>query len=272
MALHKRLGLSSFNSSSRLFGSFSLGGWNWNSSTGVVLSNNDGDNTATYYEAFDSNKCHYEVLGVSRLSTPQTLKTAYHKVALKTHPDVSNDPAASNKFKQLQNSYEVLSDVGLRFQYDANKLVNKDSIVEDTPYQPDRIDQLILWAVDKTSFSTNIAENVTRMNHAMFDTNTLRSLAKPALCYSFLGAAYGLSTSVCPVLVFCASFITVSSYASMIAAHEVGHILAFRAYGVPHSSVRFNYLGGFVVGPALKTDWQSAVMYLGGKKLFCLVQ
>ena len=104
MALHKRLGLSSFNSSSRLFGSFSLGGWNWNSSTGVVLSNNDGDNTATYYEAFDLNKCHYEVLGVSRLSTPQTLKTAYHKVALKTHPDVSNDPAASNKFKQLQNS------------------------------------------------------------------------------------------------------------------------------------------------------------------------
>ena len=291
MALHKRLGSSSFNSSSRLFGSFSLGGWNWNSSTGVVLSNNDGDNTATYYEAFDSNKCHYEVLGVSRLSTPQTLKTAYHKVALKTHPDVSNDPAASNKFKQLQNSYEVLSDVRLRLLYDANKLVKNDSI-EDTPFQPSRFDRFSDWAQEQTSFSTNIAKDVKcGVNHAMFDKHTWQSFKKPAKLYFGLGTLYKIKFStimyiittgdpigptvptLLNILLECVPVAAVSGvgvvslYASMIAAHEVGHILAFRAYGVPHSSVRFNYFGGFVAGHELKTDWQSAVMYLGGPAL-----
>ena len=288
MALQKRLGASSFNSS-RLFGSFSLGGWNWNSSPGVVVSN--GDDTATYYEPYRKNKCHYEVLGVSRLATPQTVKTAYHKMCFATHPDVSNDPAASNKFKQLQNSYEVLSDIGLRFQYDANKLVNNDSI-EDTPFQPSRFDRLSAWALEQTSFSTNIAKDVScGVNHAMFDQHTWQSFKKPAKLYFGLGTLYKIKFStimyiittgdpigptvptLLNILLECVPVAAVSGvgvvslYASMIAAHEVGHILAFRAYGVPHSSVRFNYFGGFVAGHEFKTDWQSAVMYLGGPAL-----
>jgi len=64
---------------------------------------------------------HYEVLAVPTAATQQDIKKAYHKLALKLHPDklhasVNTDEEA---FKQLQEAYEVLSDADRRQQYDA---------------------------------------------------------------------------------------------------------------------------------------------------------
>lgn len=55
-------------------------------------------------------KDYYRILGVSRDATDEQLKKAYRKKALKYHPDKNKDPGAEDKFKEIAEAYEVLSD------------------------------------------------------------------------------------------------------------------------------------------------------------------
>ncbi len=55
-------------------------------------------------------KDYYEIMGVSRDATQDEIKRAYRKLARKYHPDVSKEPDAEEKFKQLGEAYEVLKD------------------------------------------------------------------------------------------------------------------------------------------------------------------
>ena len=52
----------------------------------------------------------YEVLGVSRAADAKEMKRAYRQLARKYHPDVNKEPGAEEKFKEISNAYEVLSD------------------------------------------------------------------------------------------------------------------------------------------------------------------
>lgn len=52
-------------------------------------------------------KDYYKILGVDRSCTETDLKKAYRKLALKFHPDKNKDPAASEKFKEIGEAYEV---------------------------------------------------------------------------------------------------------------------------------------------------------------------
>jgi curved DNA-binding protein len=63
-------------------------------------------------------KDYYEVLGVSRGADPEAVKRAYRKLARKYHPDVSKEKNAENKFKEVQEAYEVLRDPEKRAAYD----------------------------------------------------------------------------------------------------------------------------------------------------------
>lgn len=64
-------------------------------------------------------KDYYEVMGVSRSADEGELKKAYRKLARQYHPDVNqNDASAAEKFKEVTEAYEVLSDTEKRAQYD----------------------------------------------------------------------------------------------------------------------------------------------------------
>ena len=66
-----------------------------------------------------SKRDYYDVLGVGRQATEEEIKKAYRGLAKKYHPDFNkNDPAAEDKFKEINEAYEVLSDAGKRRQYD----------------------------------------------------------------------------------------------------------------------------------------------------------
>lgn len=63
-------------------------------------------------------KDYYEVLGVDRDADQRTIKRAFLKKARTVHPDVSDDPEAEAKFKELNEAYSVLSDEQKRSNYD----------------------------------------------------------------------------------------------------------------------------------------------------------
>ncbi|HEY7544574.1 MAG TPA: J domain-containing protein [Blastocatellia bacterium] len=62
---------------------------------------------------------YYEILGVKRDATEDQIRQAFRKLARKYHPDVNpNDKTAEDKFKELNEAYEVLSDAEKRKRYD----------------------------------------------------------------------------------------------------------------------------------------------------------
>lgn len=63
-------------------------------------------------------KDYYSVLGVNRKASADDIKRAYRKLARKYHPDVSTEKNAEDKFKALQEAYEVLKDTTKREAYD----------------------------------------------------------------------------------------------------------------------------------------------------------
>jgi len=63
-------------------------------------------------------KDYYSVLGVAREATGDEVKRAYRRMARKYHPDVSKEPNAEERFKEVQEAYEVLKDPEKRAAYD----------------------------------------------------------------------------------------------------------------------------------------------------------
>ena len=64
-------------------------------------------------------KNHYQTLGVTFDATQEEIKTSYRKLALKFHPDKNNgDLTAAEKFAEIQQAYQVLSNVQKRKMFD----------------------------------------------------------------------------------------------------------------------------------------------------------
>ena len=63
-------------------------------------------------------KDYYAILGVERDADAEAIKKSYRKLARKYHPDVSKEPGAEEKFKDVAEAYQTLSDPEKRAAYD----------------------------------------------------------------------------------------------------------------------------------------------------------
>jgi curved DNA-binding protein len=61
----------------------------------------------------------YEILGVPRTASQDEIQRAYRRLARESHPDVNKDPGAEDRFKDISEAYNVLSDPQTRRRYDA---------------------------------------------------------------------------------------------------------------------------------------------------------
>jgi len=70
----------------------------------------------------------YGLLGVAPDATPESIKSAYRKKAAQYHPDRNPAPDAADKFRAVQEAYDVLADAELRKAYDEKR---RSSLIDE---------------------------------------------------------------------------------------------------------------------------------------------
>lgn len=82
-------------------------------------------------------KDYYEILGVARDADENDIKIAYRKLALRNHPDTNrDDPCAEDRFKEINEAYDVLSHGDKRKRYD----LGCDPLAGGFPFRPHTYD------------------------------------------------------------------------------------------------------------------------------------
>ena len=97
---------------------------------------------------------YYEVLGLSKGASAAEIKKAYRKLSKQYHPDINKEEGAEEKFKEITEAYEVLSDDNKKAQYDQFMLLSvmevkeasaeQEALVEDSK---DSLVDLMIWEI-----------------------------------------------------------------------------------------------------------------------------
>ena len=94
---------------------------------------------------------YYEVLGVKRQDSEEEIRRAFRKKAMEYHPDRNKEPDAEEKFKEINEAYQVLSDSSKRAQYDRFGHAGVNGGGFDRPF-----DGLMFSAVSATSLTPSL--------------------------------------------------------------------------------------------------------------------
>ena len=81
---------------------------------------------ANYY-----NKDLYKVLGITYEASAEDIKASFRKLARTYHPDVATDPEDVEKFKEIKEAYDILSDTEARRKYDVLRGFYREKIKKD---------------------------------------------------------------------------------------------------------------------------------------------
>ena len=81
-------------------------------------------------------KCNYDVLGVKPGASSAEIKSAYYEKSKKYHPDRNKEPGSEQKFQEVNNAYEVLSNEESRANYDASRGFGVTSQTAGFKYEP----------------------------------------------------------------------------------------------------------------------------------------
>ena len=85
---------------------------------------------------------YYEVLGVDKTADEKEIKKAYRKLAMKYHPDVSEEEGSEERFKEISEAYAVLSDDEKRQRYDQFGHAGMDGYTAEDFYQNVNFDDI----------------------------------------------------------------------------------------------------------------------------------
>ena len=90
------------------------------------------------HDAATSKPDYYKVLGVSRDTSVENIRRAFRRLALQYHPDRNKEPGAAEKFKEINEAYQVLTDPDKRAAYDQSTPagVGRPDASSSTPPRP----------------------------------------------------------------------------------------------------------------------------------------
>ena len=110
---------------------------------------------------------YYQILGVPKEASADEIKKAYRRLARQLHPDVNpGDKSADDRFKDINEAYDILSDIDKRAQYDQFSKFWKQKGFQGK--QGVRIPNFSTWGGGKTSIKKN-AENVDFSDYSDFN-------------------------------------------------------------------------------------------------------
>ncbi|KTD10868.1 DNA-binding protein DnaJ [Legionella gratiana] len=100
-------------------------------------------------------KDYYKIMGVSEDASEKDIKMAYRKLARKYHPDISKEPDAEERFKEMGEAYEVLKDPAKRAEYDKyQKSRNFNQKAQYTHWRPEEAEQFYRGNFNEDLFET----------------------------------------------------------------------------------------------------------------------
>ena len=113
-------------------------------------------------------KNYYKILCVKNNANKQEIKRAYRKLAIKNHPDKGG---SDEKFKEISEAYEILSDDNKRYKYDNNSIL--ETYVVKNPY--DLFDEIInksdrIYMESKVNNIYDDSDLVDDYNNSVFNT------------------------------------------------------------------------------------------------------
>lgn len=107
---------------------------------------------------------YYDILQINKDASPDEIKKAYRKLALKYHPDKNKSPDAEDKFKQISEAYQTLSDDKLKSNYD------NYGKVPDNFMTPEEIYTQIFSKMDPV-LGSFLTETLTKFTNNLMDEN-----------------------------------------------------------------------------------------------------